>query len=298
MISFKCNKCGGEMTISHAGELMCPYCGTKHNFSDKELEGYKVFRHRMLEYLAAVAEDRAKASDYDYLWTNADSISFATEDGDEITVRYIYMNESDGVKTYVARESVIYVFDKNKADMVARCMNNIGKISFPAADMKDLARCIPQGKGSYRLSDGSVLWAVAKDEGLFPLPLFGNLEWEDVAWIVSRLENIACLLEYNDAVHGAIDPETVYINPRTHEAALLGGWQKLSAMNGLNKTSDLKGIRDTARKLVGNGISGVPKMFGDFLDKAPREDAFKDFEYWDEVIEKGLGGRHFHKFGK
>ena len=298
MISFKCSNCGGEMTISHTGELMCPYCGTKHNFRDKELAGYKVFRRRMLEYLAAVAEDRAKASDYDYLWTNADSITFITDDGGEITIRYIYMNDSAGIKTYVAKESVIYIFDKAKADLLSRSMSNIAKISYPAADMKDLAKCVPQGKGTYRLSDGSVLWAVAKDEGLFPLPLFGNLEWEDVAWIVSRLENIACLLEYNEKVHGGISPETVFINPKTHQAALLGGWQNVSAMGGLNKTADLRDIRDTARKLIGNGINGTPEMFKNFLLQAPKSDAFKDFEYWDEVIEKGLGGRRFHKFGK
>ena len=298
MITFKCSNCGGEMTISHTGELMCPYCGSKQNFSDKELEGYKVFRQRMLEYLVAVSEDKAKASDYDYLWNAADSITFVTEDGDDIRVRYIYTSDFDGVKMYVAKESVIYVFPKDKSSYLEKALSNIRKISFPQADMKVLNKCIPQGKGTYRLVDGSMLWAVVKDEGLFPVPLFGNLAWEDVAWIVSRLENIACLLEYNDVVHGGINQETIFINPKTHEAALFGGWWKMSNMSAYNRSSDLKDIRATAKKLIGNAFNDIPPMFKDFISQVPINDAFKDFEHWDEVIEKGLGGRHFHKFGE
>ncbi len=298
MISFKCANCAGEMTVSHTGELVCPYCGAKHNLSDKELEGYKVFRHRMLEYLAAVSNDSAKASDYEYLWNGADSVTFVAEDESEIRIRFIYESELEGVKMYVAKDSIIYVFPKDKVSLHEKSLKNISKITFPQADMKSLAKCIPQSKGTYRLIDGSLLWAVSKDEGLYPLPLFGNLSWEDTAWIVSRLENIACLMEYNDAVHGLIDPETIFINPKTHEASLLGGWWKMGDMSPYNKSSDLKDIRKTAKKLLGSGFEDTPKAFKEYLNEAPKIDAFKDFEYWDSIIEKGLGGRHFHKFGK
>lgn len=298
MISFKCSKCGGEMTISHVGELMCPYCGTKNNFSDKELEGYKVFRHRMLEYLAAVAEDRAKATDYDYLWTNCETATFTTADGTDLSIRYIYTSTYDGVKMYVGKETVVFEYSSLQEELLDKSIENIRKVTFPSADMKDLNRCIPRGKGSYRLKDNRILWAVSKEEGLFPLPLFGNLEWADTAWIVSRLENIACLLEYNEMTHGGIDPETVFINPKTHEAALLGGWHKAGSTGFFDGRKDLKDIRTTARKLLGDGFGGAPEMFKEFLSKSPAADAYEDFKCWDEVIEKGLGGRHFHKFGK
>ena len=298
MISFKCKNCGGEMTISRTGDVVCPYCGARHNFSDKELAGYKEFRHRMLEYLTAMAADKAKATDYDYLWTNSDTKVFTTADGDDITVRFIYETTFDGVEMYVAKESVIFVYPSIHTGLHDKASAILKRITFPGADMKDLNRCVPTGKGSYRLKDGGVLWAVAKDEGLFPLPLFGNLDYEDVAWIVSRLENIACLLEYNEMTHGGIDPETVFINPKTHEAALLGGWHRASVSGFIDGTKDLKDIRTTAKKLLGEGYGSIPPMFKDFISKAPKADAYEDFKYWDEVIEKGLGGRKFHKFGK
>ena len=298
MISFKCKNCGGEMTISRTGDVVCPYCGARHNFSDKELAGYKEFRHRMLEYLTAMAQDKAKATDYDYLWTNSDTKVFTSADGDDITVRYIYESTFDGVEMYVAKESVVFVYPALHTDLLNKASDILKRITFPGADMKDLNRCVPTGKGSYRLKDGGVLWAVAKDEGLFPLPLFGNLDYQDVAWIVSRLENIACLLEYNEMTHGGIDPETVFINPKTHEAALLGGWHRAGKSGFFDGTKDLKDIRVTAKKLLGEGYGSIPPMFKDFITKAPKADAYEDFKYWDEVIEKGLGGRHFHKFGK
>jgi len=298
MISFKCHDCGGEMSVSHMGELVCPYCGAVHNFSDKELKEYKVFRQRMLEYLAAVAKDNAKASDYEYLWNGADSVTLKAEDESEIRVSYIYESDFEEVKMYVAKDSVIYIFPKHKTDLFDKSISNVAKITYPQADMKSLSKCVPQTKGKYRLADGSILLAVSKDEGLYPLPLFGNIKWEDAAWIVSRLENIACLMEYNDVVHGGINPETIFINPKTHEAALLGGWWKMSKMSAYNRSSDLKDIRSTAKKLIGNEFNDIPDMFKEFISMVPINDAFKDFERWDEVIEKGLGGRHFHKFGK
>jgi len=298
MISFKCKNCGGEMTISHTGDVFCPYCGTKHNFSDRELENYKVFRRRMLEYLSAVAEDRAKATDYDYLWNNCETASFVTADDTDLTIRYIYVCTYDGIKMYVGRETVVFEYSSLQEELLDKSIKNIGMVTYPSADMKDLNRCIPRGKGSYRLKDNRLLWAISKDEGLFPLPLFGNLAYEDVAWIVSRLENIACLLEYNEMTHGGIDPETVFINPKTHEAALLGGWHKAGKSDFFDSTKDLKDIRITAKKLLGDGYVGIPEMFKDFISKAPKKEAYEDFKYWDEVIEKGLGGRRFHKFGK
>ena len=297
MISFKCSNCGGEMTISHAGELMCPYCGTKHNFSDKELEGYKVFRHRMLEYLAAVAEKRAKASDFDYLWTNSAEILFKTIGDEDITVNYIYEYTDGGITSYVARESVVILFPKEHAHLADVARSGALNVTAPKADMKNLLQYVPTTKGIFKLQDGGVLWVISKDEGMFPLGLFGNLDYQDVAWIVSRLENLACLFEFSGIVHGNISPDTVYINPATHEAAILGGWWK-SYGTGSARTTDLKEIRDTAHKLIGNAFPGIPKMFKEFISGPSKADAFADFEYWDEVIEKGLGGRHFHKFGK
>lgn len=294
MITFKCKNCSGEMTIDGSGDLYCPYCGTKANFSDKELAGYKEFRSKMLQYLASVADSKEKSSDEDYLWQMAETIVFTTKDETDITIKYLYEGIDNGIKFYAAKGSVIYVFPQFKSVYADKMLKAINTITYPQADLKELNRCVPDYQGRYELKGGDIMLVFAKPDNMFPLPLFGNLPYEHVAWIVSRLENIACLLNYNDVCHGNITPDTIYINPKTHEASLMGGWWTLSSFTMLNKKDDLKCIRKTAKQLLGKSYSDIPKMFKEFIEGAPKEDAYKDFEYWDKVIEEGLGGRHFH----
>lgn len=291
MITFKCKNCGGEVSINAAGDLLCPYCGTKANFSDAELRGYREFRSSMLQYLASVASNKDKETDAEYIWKLSESVSFETNDGTEITINYIYQCEDNSIKMYAARNSVIYVFPRAKAELAEMALRNVSSLTYPSADMKDLRRLVPELKGHYILSDGSVMLVYNKPENLFPLPLFGALEYVHVAWIVSRLENIACLLAFNNVVHGDITPDTLFINPKSHEVTLMGGWWNME--KGYSE-KDLKDLRKTAKLLLSDYFKDIPKMFKDFLDGRPKNDAFKDFEYWDYVIENGLGGRHFH----
>lgn len=294
MITFKCKNCGGEMYVSRSGDLSCPYCGTKGAFSDAQLSEYKAFRLRMLEYLRAVADSKASDRDTDTIWESADHVFFDTVDGDEISISYIYQSEEAGVKMYCARNNVIYYYPKNKSEKYDKAKDSFGKITFPAADMKHLDRCFPKYVGTYELVDGAKLLVLSKEEDLYPVGMFGKLIPEHVEWIISRLENIACVLEYNDMSHRGISVESVFINPKTHEAALLGGWQ--DAINLKSSKRDLGDIRKAATKLLGDDFSKAPGPLKKFLNEIPGDDAFSDFEKWDHIIEKEFGGRHFTKF--
>ena len=66
MISFKCANCAGEMTVSHTGELVCPYCGAKHNLSDKELERLENFRERHYKKCAEPLHSKNVGNTYIY----------------------------------------------------------------------------------------------------------------------------------------------------------------------------------------------------------------------------------------
>lgn len=294
MITYKCKNCAGEVSINYSGDLACPYCGTKVSFSDKELEGYKEFRRKMLEYLASVSNNTERDSDLDYIWSMAEEIDFESESGETISVRYIYKSERDSVHMYCARNNVILVFPDSKCTAANRTLSTINGLKYPKADMRGLDRLVPNFAGKYNLKDGSILLAYSKPDDMLPLPLFGNLAYEHVAWIVSRLENIACLLCFNNLAHHDIDPDSVFINPKTHEAALYGGWCNTTESES-GSTDDLKAIRNTAKLILGPGFEDIPKMFIEFIKERPKKNAYEDFEYWDEVIEKGLGGRHFHK---
>ncbi len=295
MLQFQCKSCGGDMSVDRIGELLCPFCGTKNFFTDKQLQEYKEFRLRMLEYLSAVAEDRKTPEGKAFIWEQAAKVTFQDKEGTDITIQYIYHGKEDAVDMYCANSNVIYIYPKGMAAQADKAIRAFSGLTFPQADMRGLSRSFPKLVGKYELSDGRRMLVYSKEEDFYPLALFGDMIPEHVEWIISRLENIACVLLYNNMSHGAISTKSVFINPRTHEAALLGGWQQAS--DGCNTSErDLKAIRRVAEEMLGEGYKTAPKPLIRFLEGKPKEVAYDDFATWDKVIETELGGRHFKKF--
>lgn len=295
MITYKCENCGGEMVIHPSGDLMCAYCGSKSHFSDAQLREYSEFRRNMLQYLAAAAGRSSREKDDHSLWKYAEQEYFVTEDGQEVVAEYLFRTTDDGIPMYLTREAVIYVFPKGRASDGERMLENIARVKYPSADMKGLSRLIPALKSRLSLQDGALLLAFHREEDMYPLEAFGGLPYEHAAWILSRLENLCCVLEYSGLVHGGIQLESVYINPYTHEAALYGGWWKTGEKKGADDR-DLNDIRRLVLRLLGVKRDISPKPFLEFLKSVPAEDAYADFENWDRVIEQKLGGRKFARF--
>lgn len=293
MIVYKCKNCNGEMSVDASGALCCEYCGSKGHFSDKELQGYKEFRMQMLNYLRSLhdieKDDAVSAS----LWDSAEEKVYMQENGVPVTIHYIYLAEEAGVTMYLTRNAVLYHF-KNR-DEAEKMERSLGRLEFPPADIKGLQRCFPKLKGRFQLKKGEVLLAYDREPMLFPLSLFGALSARHVAWIISRMENICCVLEYNGLTHGGISMDHLFINPKTHEAMLYGGWNqcKEKTRDILGDSVDLKELRKLAKRLLGVHPTDVPGEFEKFLEEYPKKDAYEDFARWDEVIEKGFGGRSF-----
>lgn len=294
MICMKCKTCGGEMSVDLKGELLCPYCGTKTHFSDAEFSEYKNFRRNMLNYLRAAADTKADKADDSAMWSFCENVVFESETGSQISIDYLFYYIEDRVETYVARESIVFVFGKEDRAKADAFLRQTGMLQYPSADLKGLAKYFPMVKSRIDLKGGGLLLAIAKPENAYPLFAFGNLKAEHAAWIVSRLENICCVLAYSNMVHKGMSINSVFINPRTHEAFLYGGWwNACSEIKAADKT-DLIALRKIAGQLL--GANSAPAEFRQFLSGRPAGDAYGDFALWDKVIEKGFGGHKFTKF--
>ena len=291
MITFKCPSCGGEMSVSVSGDLQCSYCRRKTVFTDKDLREYKDYRYRMLSYLSTIS-NRADSAETEKIWQNAEVQTFRIDDGRPLTIRYLFVGELDGIVIYTARKNVIFVFPPDMSTRADSFIKVVNSLSYPSADIKGLAKYFPAVSGRFLLDDGRTILSVSKDEEFFPLAAFGSLPAVHAAWIVSRLENLCCVLAYSGIYHAGISLESVFINARTHEACLLGGWWNSSLCSG-GSQKDLVDLRALAKRLTGSDFESSPEEFRKFIDSPPAEDAFDDFVRWDEVIKTGFGGRKF-----
>lgn len=297
MISFKCKNCGAEMSVDLKGMLYCPYCQSRAQFSDGELEQYKEFRLNMLNYLRAAADAKAVEKDDTLFLDFTERITFTSVKNQNIVIDYQFYYEEDNVKTYITKSSVVFVFEKKDADKVIKMRQGLGALSYPSADIKNLSKCFPTIKLETELDDGRILVAVSKDENIYPLFAFGTIAPVHTAWIVSRMENMCCVFEYSNIVHGGMSINSIFINPRTHEGFLYGGWwNSRRKMNSMDR-QDLYDLRKVASQIMGEDKREAPKLFLEFLKDAPASDAYSDFSKWDDVIELGFGGHKFVKFG-
>lgn len=287
MIQYKCKNCGGQLDFGGAGSLECPYCGSKSFMSDADFKGNEIFRQKMLQYIRAKIDEKATDYNSDIFWEAAHSISFEMTNSMPLNIDYMVEFSYDKCKMYLARESAVYIFDN--ASESAAFKKGLQRLSFPEADTK-LSRCFPELKMEIDLKDSRKVLVYTRRPGFYPASLFSPWQSEHLAWVISRMENICCTLEYSEIQYTALDSNAIFINPVTHEGALFGDWRKVS---DIKSNTDLAALRKTAIELAEN--SRKPRELYDFLNSKPAENAFEDFENWDKVIEKGFGG---HKFVK
>ena len=309
MKNIKCKNCGGTMYIDASGvTAICPYCGSTYVLNHDDTDYYKNFYRQLNNFLAGSVDDRERQLRADKLWEYADSISFPCTDGTTVKVSYLYSDSFADGEIYVSRKNIIYHFNRMAASKAELVRKNIALLDYPSADTRQLSQFFPKITGGFELTDGTSLLVLAKDMEEYPLNLFGVLDGRHVAWIISRMENLCCVLEYSGLVHPSLGTDTLFINPFTHQASLYGNWWEVCRNNTfynnrICKTKDnLKGLRNTAARLLGFPGSGhvsgnnIPQPLADFINSAPKSDAYEDFAYWDDMLIKAYGERKFMKF--
>lgn len=288
LMDVTCDNCGAQYRISSRGEMNCRFCGSKVYLNDKDFKNYLKTRDEML------IKDKFNN---DSIMTDGDVIGFYRDysfkysfdvDGNILVydVSAIY-NESNK-DIYVGASNIIFAFNDEKD--YNNYLNN-RKITFPSADIKKLEKYLPKVVFNGQTKDGKYIVVLDKDENVYPLEIFNvGLNPRTTAWVISRLENLGCLLEFNNIGMNKLSIEDIFINPKTHELYLYGNWENVTG----STENYLKSIRSIAKSIPVNAVA--PKMYNEFLDSEPENNAYDDFKKWDEVIVKGFGGHNFNKF--
>ncbi|MBO5056697.1 MAG: hypothetical protein J6C64_10160 [Lachnospiraceae bacterium] len=328
MAILKCKMCGGTMDYDKAQNLaVCSYCGSKSTVFEQDRKLYEQFQNMF----SALLNQEIKKAPEEGFFVEASREEFLRNDGETIEVNYLTKRKTDICTMYVTRKNVIYIFEKQYEKYAMNYLDMTGKIAYPNEEMeKELRNYVPKYVTDCRLEDGSIFIAIEKREGTYPIRMLGILLDRHVAWVISRLENLCCLLHYNDMVLNGLTADNLFADPVNHQIYLYGGWwfagfcgaeisgasadvkpylenakgrllfRQADKRSRNSYRTDLEGIRVTASALLGysdremlKADKLLPAPFRKFLLTPPEADARADFRKWDKVLTESYGERKF-----
>jgi hypothetical protein len=181
--------------------------------------------------------------------------------------------------------------------------------------------------GILKATDGRQILTLAKTEDVYPMRLVlehfgGKLPDRHVAWVMSRLLNISCYMNYSGVVHNGITVDNCFMSPSLHSVLLLGGWwyatelgkpmigipaEVFEVMSVAAKArrissnmTDLESIKQIGRVLLGQNNCRLlaasdlaPKPFTDFLISGSKESSIEEFKKWSKALDAAYGKRQF-----
>ncbi len=311
MNNISCVNCGGIVAVDASGlSATCQFCGSRFLLNHEDTDYYNRLYAQMNAFFAAPKSDQVRKQQAELFWEKAKIRTFTQEDGTPIEIRYMHHYIDRDTDVYVARRNVVFHFINNGIEKTEALRRAVSMLDYPSADTRNLQDFFPKISGGFTLDDGSYLCVISKNEDEYPLRLFGKLHGRHAAWIISRLENLCCVLEFSSLVHPRITPDSVYINPYTHQACLYGDWWCAGKPNSLTsdgrerlqRRDNLLGLRNTAAAVLGYSDrmqimpnEDIPYALAVFLKSDPCVTAYDDFALWDETLLKAYGERKFIK---
>lgn len=281
----RCDNCGAEYRLNSRGVMLCPFCGSVYNLNDKDFEEFLKTRDEMLQKERFTNDDVNQNGDVLGMWNDNNVATFKDNKGNTLNCRYSFLLETYDKLIYVAKNKVTVIGENSNIYLTSDMLD------YPSADIKRLDKYLPNLIYQTVLEGGNkVLTTYSKDENVYPLGLFDNLDAKTVAWITSRLENLNCLFEFNEFLTTRYTINECYINPKTHELYLIGLVEKTDNFN----RPYMVNAREISKSVLNEATAN--QMYLDFLCGPPASDAYTDFKNWDNVIEKGFNGHNFHRF--
>lgn len=249
---------------------------------------------------------------------------FVREDGSKFQMEYLRQRACEGFDIFVGETSIAYVVGKTNEDLANRA--SARKWTFEANHRKDLEPLFPNPTREIRLHDGRMfVYRRNRDQVLLRdlMDADGKIPGPSVAWMISRMLNLACFLDYKQVSHLALSPDVLFVSPENHTMALVGptifatdyGKKPLAAPKrtlevvpairgekfAAGPQADLKLIRDIGLHLLGDPSGNRLRTFDDvrpeiatWLTNPPAPTALEDFQSWEQT----LGPRKFVKYPK
>ncbi|MDD5586206.1 MAG: hypothetical protein PHY92_04515 [Alphaproteobacteria bacterium] len=229
---------------------------------------------------------------------------------------------------HISPTTLTYVVWHEHADLFMNAVSVFGAFTFPDDKVKKVyAPCLPTDFRTYETPDTLILTLRKKPEDVLLRDLLPHMAKKDlarhVAWVMSRLHEMARYLDCSGIVHNAVTLDNVFASPSDHTIGLFGGWWYATPLNKLLKAVpagteeflsdetlqtgmpdqkvDLEMIRAVGRELLGDRggtrlpiLKCAPEPMINYLRLPSSGDAQKDLEHWYQaVLPKSYGARRF-----
>ncbi len=314
MQAIYCPACGAALEPDkNLMSAKCKFCGNVIALSPKDL-GVDLMTSEVLaemfqgEAAGVFLKQKLEELNQDQYWkAHAQTITFIADDDSVVEISYIHNVDSGNTSIFMGRSNVFLLF--SDPDDAKRYVDTVSSLRYPPDDKYSMKQFFPEITHRFVLRDKRILVVIPRGRDEYPLVSFRKLPDVHAAWIVSRLENLCCLLQFNSFVLSDIDIRDIYINPETHQAYLYGGlWHARRTSECRSKLKEnenpyedeLLAVRRIAAETMGfsrtqDTRSVVPEDFYAFLCEKPEKDAFSDFSQWDVTLTLAYGKRVFRK---
>jgi len=260
-------------------------------------------------------------------WEVSNQAQYISNKDEVISINFQLEKNFELGKYYVCSNKVVYVIDKSKENLANNAVKMMASFSFADDEMeREIRKLLPKVIHYYLTKDGKyVIIEIEKTNDLLPLSEIlkhynGIIPHKHVAWIMSRLNNLICYLQWSGLAHNGISLDTCFISPMYHSVVVYGGWWYARPLGeSLKATSkdvydiipfsvknkkvssiltDIESVKALGRQLLGDRSgyrmdNTTPKSFTDFLSKTNAKNGFENYNNWSKVLHESYGVRKF-----
>ncbi len=262
------------------------------------------------------------------VWEKEGLIEIRSDAGKTYQIRYDYDMAFELGHMYTTKNKVIYVLASDKEKYYKNYIERAEGIRFKNRDMeKNFRFAIPRIYTSFKDVYDNYVIIVEKTIDEYPLNKVvshfgGSLEARHVAWIISRLCNMACFLEANNLSSNGMDVNSLFINPKDHSISYYGAFfymveidenligttteifevmpPKIKSKKKAGIGTDLESIKLIGRTLLGDknvvtikSNKKVPEAILEFVTDGAGVSSFEEFDKWDRALSRAYGRREF-----
>lgn len=275
--------------------------------------------------------ERAVAAEADGTWPGNSTVKWRGT-ASELSLRYQRAVPFELGTMYIAEKHILYLVKPEFEALFDNAITHINGLNYASLEMREQFSRLMPSINFVSKSDTVLALLLNKTADVLSLrDVWNHLKYEidpkHVAWMLSRLHNIAAYLEYTKISHQAICLDTVFVSPEHHSLMLYGGWWYAASLGStvtkvpaalldrypselrtqkiaISRT-DQACIKALGMELLGDtslaGMSlgkntAIPSALLKFLQIPPSDSSIRAYSGWMDVLYESFGERKFIPF--